>query len=69
MIKTINVVSSDGGKIYAEAVGDPSKPAIVFIPGYSLPSLVFQKQFEDGDLLKEFYLVRKPFSDPRKVHE
>ncbi|KAK1235807.1 hypothetical protein PQX77_000954 [Marasmius sp. AFHP31] len=62
MITSKNVVSSDGGTIYAEAVGDSTKPAIVFIPGYALPSLVFQRQFEDVDLRKEFYLIRY---DPR----
>ncbi|KAL0563846.1 hypothetical protein V5O48_018215 [Marasmius crinis-equi] len=57
-----NVKSSDGGVIYAEATGDSSKPAIVFAAGYCLPSLVFQKQFEDENLRKNFHLVRY---DPR----
>ncbi len=52
------VTSSDGSKIYAEAVGDPTKPALVLVPGYMLSTMVFDKQFEDKELQKELYLVR-----------
>ncbi|KAG7085479.1 hypothetical protein E1B28_003041 [Marasmius oreades] len=56
------VTSSDGGYIYAEAIGDPTKPALVLIPGWTLPGFVFDKQFEDIKLTKELYLIRY---DPR----
>ncbi|KAL0568952.1 hypothetical protein V5O48_013020 [Marasmius crinis-equi] len=57
-----NVISSDGGTIYAESIGDPNKPAIIFIPGWTMASIVFDKQFEDEKLRKELYLIRY---DPR----
>jgi len=52
------VASEDGTKIWTDAVGDPSKPSIVFIPGGSSSSLIFEKQFEDPELTKNFRLVR-----------
>ena len=55
------VTSSDGSKIYAEAIGDPTKPALVLVPGYMLSTMVFDKQFEDKELQKELYLVRGPY--------
>ncbi|EEB88435.1 hypothetical protein MPER_13733, partial [Moniliophthora perniciosa FA553] len=56
------VISSDGGSIYAEATGDPKKPALILIPGWTLPSFVYEKQFEDEELRRELYLIRY---DPR----
>lgn len=53
------IISTDGVKIYAEAIGDPSKPALVLIPGYSLSTIVFEKQFSDANLYKDVYLVRR----------
>lgn len=52
------VTSEDGTKIWTDAVGDPSKPSIVFIPGASSSALVFDRQFEDPELVKNLYLVR-----------
>ncbi|KAL0061315.1 hypothetical protein AAF712_011832 [Marasmius tenuissimus] len=57
-----NVTSSDGGTIYAESIGDPSKPALILIPGWTMPSFVFDKQFEDEELRRELHLIRY---DPR----
>ncbi|KAI5826820.1 alpha/beta-hydrolase [Schizophyllum commune Tattone D] len=48
------VTSSDGAQIYTEAYGDPSKPALILVAGYSLHSIVFEKQLE---LQKDLYLV------------
>jgi len=51
------VTSEDGTKIWTDAVGDPSKPSVVFIPGASSSVLVFDKQFEDPELEKNLHLV------------
>ncbi|EPQ58991.1 alpha/beta-hydrolase [Gloeophyllum trabeum ATCC 11539] len=52
------VTSSDGAKIYAEGAGNPNGPGIVFVHGLSLTAAVFDRFFEDHELLKEFHLVR-----------
>ncbi|KAJ7577064.1 Alpha/Beta hydrolase protein [Mycena floridula] len=52
------VTSSDGAKIYAEAVGDPGKPALILVPGYTLSTVVFDKQFHDPLLQKELFMIR-----------
>lgn len=54
------VTSEDGTKIWADAIGDPSKPSVVFIPGASSSTLIFNKQFEDPELTKNLHLVRRP---------
>ncbi|KIJ40218.1 hypothetical protein M422DRAFT_60579 [Sphaerobolus stellatus SS14] len=48
----------DGIQIYAEAIGDPSKPAIVYIHGNSTSSVVMGLSFFDETLLKHFYQGR-----------
>jgi len=52
------VTSEDGTKIWTDSAGDPSKPSIVFIPGASSSALVFDKQFEDHELMENLHLVR-----------
>ncbi|KZT18746.1 alpha/beta-hydrolase [Neolentinus lepideus HHB14362 ss-1] len=52
--------SSDGTRIYAEAVGDISNPSLVFTHGVSLSSAIFDDLFADERLLDNFYLVRGP---------
>ena len=52
------VTSVDGTRIWAEATGTPSKPAIVFIPGFSYTSLVFDKQWTDPFMKTNFFMVR-----------
>ncbi|KAI5117032.1 hypothetical protein M0805_002248 [Coniferiporia weirii] len=52
------ITSSDGAKIYADAVGDPTKPSIVFIHGFSLSAVVFDVIFSDNKYKSDFYLVR-----------
>jgi pimeloyl-ACP methyl ester carboxylesterase len=49
--------SPDGTKIWAQAAGNPSKPAVVFIHGFSCTALHFSKQFSDPKLLENLYLV------------
>lgn len=54
------VQSSDGTAIWAEAVGDPSKPSILFAHGLWLSAGVFDDVFRDERLLDNAYLVRIP---------
>lgn len=49
--------SKDKTEIYADAVGDPSKQAIVFIHGFSLSGIVFDNIFADPNYIENFYLV------------
>ncbi|KZO91373.1 alpha/beta-hydrolase [Calocera viscosa TUFC12733] len=51
------LTSSDGTKIYAEATGDPSKPSIIFVPGFALSAVVFDGLFHNERLLEKYYLV------------
>ncbi|KAJ7280168.1 Alpha/Beta hydrolase protein [Mycena rebaudengoi] len=50
--------SADGTAIYAEAVGDPSKPALVFIHGFSMSCIAFDAIFADQQWNSAAYLVR-----------
>jgi pimeloyl-ACP methyl ester carboxylesterase len=52
--------SVDGTAIYAEAVGDPSKPALVFIHGFSMSCIAFDAIFADQQWNSAAYLVRHP---------
>jgi pimeloyl-ACP methyl ester carboxylesterase len=49
--------SQDGTRIYADAVGDPSNPAVVFVHGFTLAADVFDKLFRNSQLLRRIYLV------------
>ncbi len=51
------LISADGTKIYADATGDFTKPAIVFIHGVSLSSVVWNDIFHDPKWTDLFYLV------------
>lgn len=55
------VVSADGSKIFASAVGNPEKPALVFVHGYALTSAVFNDIFSNPWNSKDFYLVRDSY--------
>jgi len=57
VVKTVTS-KADGLKIYAEAIGDPAKPAVVYIHGNSTSSGVWDNQFFDKDLSSNFYQVR-----------
>jgi len=52
------VASADGTQIWAEAAGDPHKPAVVFIHGLACSALGFDRQFDDPELLQSLYMVR-----------
>lgn len=51
------VQSNDGTQIWTHAAGNPTKPSVVFIPGFSCTALAFEKQFDDSKLLENLYLV------------
>ncbi|KAG9292420.1 hypothetical protein G9A89_015290 [Geosiphon pyriformis] len=57
-IKNFTVTSNDGLKIYAEEVGDPEKPTIIFLHGYLGTRLVWEPQFTSKSLREKFHLVR-----------
>jgi len=57
VVKTVTS-EIDGLNIYAEAIGDPTKPPVVFIHGNSTSSGVWDNQFLDKTLNTNFYLVR-----------
>ncbi|KAF7335099.1 putative oxidoreductase ephD [Mycena venus] len=52
------VTSADGTKIFAEARGNPLKPAIVFIHGFGLGAMAFNEIFDDLEWLSQAYMVR-----------
>ena len=54
----VYVTSADGTKIWAEATGNPKKPAVVFIPGFSCSSLAFVKQWSDPLMTSNLYMAR-----------
>lgn len=53
-----NLTSVDGTRIYAEALGSPSNPPLLWIHGDSFSGLVFDKQFADPRLADSYYMVR-----------
>ena len=53
----VYVSSADGTQIWAEATGNPKKPAVVFIPGFSCTSLAFVKQWSDPYMTSNLYMV------------
>lgn len=55
--------SSDNNEVYAECVGDHSKPHLVFVHGFTLSGAVFDKIFYDAKYQEEYYLVETSFSE------
>lgn len=53
--------SADGTEIYAEAIGDPSKPTLVFVHGIAVSSLCFDNIFTDPKWTDRVYLVGLQF--------
>ncbi|KAF8905798.1 Alpha/Beta hydrolase protein [Gymnopilus junonius] len=49
--------STDGIDIFARAVGDHTKPSLVFVHGLALSGYVFDGLFKEDYLLDRFYLV------------
>lgn len=44
--------------MYAEVIGDPSKPTVVFAHGIYSSAAIFDNMFSDERLLAEVYLIR-----------
>lgn len=56
---TVKIVqSSDGNPIYAEAIGDPSKPSMVLVHGFNLSAAALDRLFFDKRMLEDLYMVR-----------
>ena len=55
------MTSKDGTTIYADAIGDPSKPSLVFVHGYALSGDVFNNIFAEPKYREDHYLVRAFF--------
>ena len=53
----VYVTSADGTQIWTEATGNPNKPAVVLIPGFSCTSLAFVKQWTDPYMTSNLYMV------------
>lgn len=51
------ITSSDGAQIFAQAVGNPRLPTLVFIHGFALSTLVWASILQNADLLRYFRLV------------
>ena len=60
----VYVTSADGTQIWAESTGDSTKPAVVFISGYTLSCLVFDKQWESSFMKKNLFMVRQYIHPP-----
>ncbi len=52
------VQSADSAKLFVEEIGDPSKPAILWMHGYCQSRLSWDRQFEDEQLTSQFHMVR-----------
>ncbi|KZT72980.1 alpha/beta-hydrolase [Daedalea quercina L-15889] len=52
------LTSSDGTRIWAEAIGNAANPAVVFIHGLACSSMLFDKQFFNPVMLDKLYMVR-----------
>ncbi|ETW75852.1 Esterase/lipase/thioesterase [Heterobasidion irregulare TC 32-1] len=50
--------SSDGSKIYAEASGNPKRPHVILMHGFTLSAAVFDEFCRLPLLLEELYIVR-----------
>ncbi|KAJ6616265.1 Alpha/Beta hydrolase protein [Mycena sp. CBHHK59/15] len=59
--KVLTVVSADGTEIYAEAIGDHSKPHIIFAHGVAATTLAFDSLFTDPKLYENLYMANVRF--------
>ncbi|KAI0312071.1 hypothetical protein OF83DRAFT_692539 [Amylostereum chailletii] len=57
---TKNLRSRDGIPIYADAIGNPSRPPLVFVHGSGVSGAVFNHIFQDSRYNSEFYMVNNP---------
>lgn len=62
------ITTADRTTIYTCSAGDPTKQAVVFIPGLCCTALAFQKQLEDRALTERVFVVRLVFGGPDVIH-
>lgn len=61
MSKLIDVPSANAEKphkVYADATGNPSKQALIFVHGLACSTGAFDAIFQHEEFLQNFYLVR-----------
>ena len=51
------VVSADGTRIFAGALGVPDKPALIFVHGFTLSGSIFDDLFARLESSKDYYLA------------
>lgn len=51
------LTSADGTRIYADAVGDPANPAILFAHGFGGCAEIFNDIFSESKFSEKHYLV------------
>ncbi|VDC05615.1 unnamed protein product [Peniophora sp. CBMAI 1063] len=52
------LTSADGTAVYAEAIGNPANPHLVFMHGFSLSTVIWDCIFHESRYMDQFYLVR-----------
>jgi non-heme chloroperoxidase len=52
------VDGAGGARLFVEENGDPTKPTILWIHGYSQCRLSWDNQFENEDLVSKFHMIR-----------
>ena len=52
------VDGAHGARLFVEENGDPTKPTILWIHGYSQCRLSWDNQFENEDLVSKFHMIR-----------
>jgi non-heme chloroperoxidase len=51
------IMGADGAKLFVEEIGDPARPAILWIHGFAQSRLCWEKQFA-SELAAQYHLVR-----------
>ena len=64
----VYVTSTDGTQIWAESTGNPAKPPVVFISGFPLTSLVFDKQWGNSFMKNNLFMVRPTYPPVASFH-
>jgi len=52
------IEGAGGARLFVEENGDPTKPTILWIHGYSQCRLSWDNQFENEDLVSKFHMIR-----------
>lgn len=68
------VTSSDGTLVYADCIGDPENPSIVFLHGITYSTVAFDCIFLNPTYSEKYFLVRMlhnltpPIRNPKHRH-